>query len=447
MTLGPDRPVCATQTGWSGPRRLSSVATSTPALWAAFAAVHLWTAWCGVRVMPERVFWDLGLYRQWVDAGLADDHWPVLDEPWVYPAGALAPLVVVGWLARALPLPRLTADEAFAAWWTVMVTTLNLVVVLRLLHLSRRPGRLGLGGGRVAAWWWVGFLAALGPVAVGRIDALVTPLVVVALLVVTARPRLAAALLTVGAWVKVAPGVLLLPVVLALRRSWPAAVGPAAAVSTVVLGTVALLGGREHVWSFLGVQGGRGMQVEAVGASPWLLWGLFSTAVQRPFNSEISTYEVTGPGVQTACDVLDGLFYATLLAAAALLAWRAWGPRRLPTAELVTRGSLLLLLTMVVTNKVLSPQYLTWLVAPVVVALAWQLPRWRGTAGTLLGVAAATQVVFPWAYTSMITAQPAATEMLVVRNVGLVVLWVVTARAVVRPAVTAADPVAAEAPG
>ncbi len=430
----------AAASGWR--HRLARLPTRPWTVWVAFAAVHLWIAWCGVFSMPERVFWDLSLYRYWVADGLVTGHWPVLDGAWVYPAGALVPLVVVGWLARELPTFGLTVDESFAVVWTLMVTAANAVAVGRLL---RRPA------GRVAAWWWIGFLAALGPVAVGRLDALVAPLTILALLAVAGRPRLAAVLLTAGAWIKVAPGALLVPVVVALRRSWHAAVVPAAVVSAAVLGVVALAGGREHVWSFLSAQGDRGMQVEAVGASPWLVWGLFSGSVQRSFDGQILTYEITGPGVQTAGHVLDGLFFFAMLSTAALLLWRAWGPRRLPTAELLARGSLLVLLTMVVTNKVLSPQYITWLAAPVAVALAWRLPRWRVTAWTLLGVAAATQAVFPWAYSAMLAARPGATSLLVARNVALVVLWVVTAWAVVRPAVTedgAAEPdrVGASAP-
>lgn len=436
MTTGHDTVVAdagpAAPSPWQ--HRLGRFATRPWAVWVAFAAVHLWIAWCGLLAVPQRVFWDLGLYRYWVADGLVTGHWPVLDDAWVYPAGALVPLVATGWLAQELPLSGLTVDEAFAAVWIVMVAVLNLVVVRRLL---RRPG------GYVAVWWWMGFLAALGPVSLGRLDALVAPLAILALLVVAERPRVAAALLTAGAWIKVAPGALLVPVVVALRRSWHAAVVPAAAVSAVVVGVVMLLGGREHVWSFLSAQSDRGVQVESVSASPWLVWGVFSTAVRRTFNDDILTYEVAGPGVQTASQVVDGLFYVAMLATAALLAWRAWGPRRLPVPELIVRGSLLVLLTMIVTNKVLSPQYITWLAAPVAVALAWQLPRWRATAWTLLGVAAATQVVFPWWYGAMLRAEPAATAVLVARNLVLVALWVVTAWAVVRPAVSedrAAEP-------
>ncbi len=421
----------------------SRVARTWP-VWAAFAVVHLAIAWCGVFVMPGRVFRDLWLYQRWMTDGLVDGRWPVLDGPWVYPAGALLPLVAVAWAARGLAALGLRADQTFTAAWTVMVTALNVLAVRQVL---RHPG------GRAATWWWVGFLVALGPVAVGRLDALVPPMVVLALLAAARRPRAAAALLPAAARIKVAPGALLVPVVLMLRRAWSSAVWPAAAVSAVVLGVVGLLGGRDHVWSFLTAQSGRGLQIESVGATPWLVWGLFSDAVQRGY-APIKAFEVTGPGVGTACQVLDVLFYVAMVVVVLLLVWRAWGPRRLPTVELLTRGSLLIMLTMVVTDKVLSPQYLTWLVAPVAVALAWRLTTradphpgsvarlaarlsgWWATAGVLLGLAAASQVVFPWGYSGLLGARPDVTMVLAVRNLGLVVLWLATAWAVVRPAET-----------
>ena len=432
-TLGQRLVAVATRTQ----RRVTDVALRTRYVWAGFAAVHLWIAYSGVFWIPNRVFRDLHLYNLWVTRGLDHGFWPVLDGSWVYPAGALVPLVAVGWVARQLhELTGMSPDRAFYAVWAVMVTALNFVAVRRLL---RHPG------GRVATWWWVGFLAFLGPVAVGRLDALVAPLVILGLLAVAKRPRLAAALLTAGAWIKVAPGALLLPVVAALRGRWHAAVVSALAVCAAVVGTVALLGGWAHVGSFLTEQGDRGLQVESVGASPWLVWGLYHGPVRRSFNPQIITYEVTGPGVVTAWHVLDMVFYVTMAAVAALLAWRAWGPRRLPVPELLARGSLLVLLTMIVTNKVLSPQYLAWLAAPVAVALAWRLPKWRdrtygsrswvATAWGLLVIGAATQIIFPWAYGSMLAGMPWATWILVWRNVALVALWLVTAWAVIRPSV------------
>ncbi|MCG2797393.1 MAG: glycosyltransferase 87 family protein [Cellulomonas sp.] len=399
------------------PSSLTSRFEPRTIVWFGFALVHAWIALCGVVLMPDRVFWDLSLYRAWVWYGVNVGTWPVFTTAWVYPVGALVPMLLVGELAGY-------NDRTFGLGWAVLVTILNAIAMRALL---RRRG--GING----AVWFIVFLAALGPVAVGRLDAFVAPLCILGLLELEKRPRVATLLLTVGAWIKVAPGALLLPIVLAVKRPLKDVIAPAAALSAVIVAFVALLGGAGNVTSFLFAQGDRGLQLESVGASPWLLVGLVSSSVSRIYNSQIITYEVHGPGVPTLITVLDTVFGLALLVVVWLL-WRrrSTGPNPLPAAELVVRGSLLVVLTMLVTNKVLSPQYITWLAAPVAVALALGLPHWRRTAVWMLGIALATQVVFPWVYGGIIGGQPLQTLVLVGRNAALVVVWLATARRLVK---------------
>ena len=153
-----------------------------------------------------------------------------------------------------------------------MVTALD---VAALVVLLRRPR--GLAGG----WWWTAFLLLLGPVGMGRLDAVVVPMVLVALLWALDRPAVASFLLTVGAWIKVAPGAVLWPLFAAARRPWRQVLIPAAALSLLVVSTVLVFGGGHHVLSFLTDQGGRGMQLEAVGATPWLLASVATPAITR----------------------------------------------------------------------------------------------------------------------------------------------------------------------
>lgn len=411
---------------------------SLTAVWVAFVAVHAWLAYVGVVLIPQKAFWDLELYRYWMWLGVHEAQWPVLSGDWVYPAGAIVPM-----LAAAVT-GRWTGPD-YAVTWTVLVTVLDAVALGVLLHAPRlaRP----VGGGRrpheprstAGAWWWIGFLLLLGPIAMGRLDAVVAPLVVVALAVTLRHPRVSSVLLTAAAWVKVAPGALLLAVVVAVRRPWRDVVVPAALVSVGVVTAVVVGGGGAHVASFLGEQGDRGLQIEAVGATPWVLVGVWSDAVERYLNQPLVTWEVRGPGTAVAADALGALFFVGLAACAALLWWRRrhLGPRFWEDAvaqrELVVRGALLLVLATIVFNKVGSPQYVGWLAPPVAVALALRLPGWRVTAWTVAGVAAATQVVFPWGYDDVLGGGLLVTSVLAARNVALVVLLVLTARALVVP--------------
>lgn len=405
----------------TGPPRTRRWLESRRALWAAFAAVHGWLAFVGVVWIPSRAFWDVDLYRYWVALGRDGGPWPVFDGPWVYPVGALLPMLVPAAVSS-------TYTAVYALGWSALVTALDAVAVGALI---RRGGSRG-------AWWWLAFLALLGPVAMGRIDAILAPLVIVALLVATRRPRLAAVLLTLGAWIKVAPGVLVLPLLIIARRPVRDVIVPAALVCAAFVGAVAAGGGLANAASFLRSQDARGLQVEAVAASPWTLAALVRDDVAVVFNRGILTWEIIGPGTSGVARALD----VVLPLAVAGLAAALWRARSRPLDVLVW-GSLALATLLIVANKVGSPQYIGWLAPPIAVALAARrtgpddaspgaapevpdgAPDVASRVAVLvLGIAALTQIVFPFAYPALLAGNPLVTGVLVLRNAGLLVLLV-----------------------
>jgi hypothetical protein len=426
---------------------------SRTALWVAFALVHGWIALVGTVLMPTQAFWDVDLYRWWMWQGLHQGVWPVLDGDWVYPAGAVLPML----------LPALVdsvGTQAYALAWTALITALDAVAVGVLLRaarpavvpaepaaavpprvrqhvVARPPHDPALG-----AWWWLAFVALLGPVAIGRLDAVVAPVVVIALAVALRRPAVASALLTFGAWVKIAPGALLLPLVLVVKRPWRDLVLPAAAVCVVVAGTVVAGGGAAHLLSFLTEQGGRGLQLESVGATPWVLRGLVDPGVTIWMNDDITSWEILGTGTAAMSFVLGIALPVVLGAATALMVLvRLRAGTALDVPAFLARGALLMAVVLIVTNKVGSPQFIGWLAGPVVVGLARPGARgvrsWWTPAALVLVIAALTQIVFPLTYSAITAGMVGPSLVLVTRNVLLVVLLVVAARDVVREGRTA----------
>lgn len=413
-------------------------ATSAPAhrhllVWAVFGAVHAALVVLGVAVVPAEAWWDVDLYRWWAGSFLGmDGPRPVLDEPWVYPPGALAPVLLPG-------LVTVVSTPGYALAWAVMVTALDAAVVAVLL---RR-------GATTAALWWLGFLLALGPVALGRLDAVVAALATLGLLAAdgVARParrarepgrgpgaagaaRRAAVLLTAGAWVKVAPGPLLLPLAAAARRPWRDVVVPAAAVSAVVVAGVLALGGAPL--GFLAAQSERGLQAESVAATPWVVAAALDGRSAVVFDEDLVTYEVLGRTADATAGALDLLLPAGLLVAAVLLALARRGGT---AAAALLPASLALTAWLVVANKVGSPQFVTWLAAPVVAALAARTPDggWRRPAAVVaLAVAALTQAVFPWGYGALVAGEPVVAALLAARNAGLVALLAIGVAAAAR---------------
>ncbi|MET0433119.1 MAG: glycosyltransferase 87 family protein [Cellulomonas sp.] len=401
--------------------------------------MHGWIAYVGTVLIPARAFWDLDLYRWWMWQGLHQGVWPVLDGDWVYPAGAVLPMLLPA-------LVDAVGTQPYAVAWSALITLLDAVAVVVLLRLAGRPAREGAVRGDVAppardpavgAWWWLAFVLLLGPVAVGRLDAVVAPVVVVALAVALRQPAVASALLTFGAWVKVAPGALLLPLVLVLRRPWRDLVLPAAAVCVAVAGAVAAGGGLGHLTSFLTEQGERGLQLESVAATPFVLSGIAGGGARVVLNQEITTWEIAGPGTAAVAGALGVALPVALAAVTGLLAWvRLRAGDRLDTAAFLARGALLVAVTLILANKVGSPQFVGWLAGPVVVGLARPgaggLRSWRVPAVLVLVIAGLTQVVFPIAYDGITLQQAGPSLVLVVRNLLLVVLVVAVARDLVR---------------
>src|SRR5690606_4235010 len=132
----------------------------------------------------------LDLYRFVAEGALEGNRWPVLDGPWVYPPGALVPVLLPALIGATELVP-------YTLVWCATLTTLNGVATAALVRRTT-----------AGAWWWIVFLAAFGPVALGRLDGVLAPLVVIALLAAARAPRLASTLLAVGAWIKIVPGAL-----------------------------------------------------------------------------------------------------------------------------------------------------------------------------------------------------------------------------------------------
>ena len=397
--------------------------THPAALWVGFGLVHAWLTVVGVVIAPQTSFNDVDLYRWWMHLGLADGQWPVLDFPWVYPAGAVAPMLLPG-------LVGTVSMVGYALTWCLLVTLLDGLATAALLRERPDGSRTTTG-----AWWWLVFLVALGPVALGRLDAIVVPLMILALLAGVGRPRLAAALMTVGAWIKVAPGALLLPLVAAVRRPVRDVVVPALVVCGVVVGAVAAGGGIGNIASFLTDQSARGLQVESVTATPWVIASLWRDDVVIRLNSALVTWEIVGPGTMTAAAVLDTALALAVGLVAGLLWWARANGR---SVAALLPGAFLTLIVLVVVNKVGSPQLLAWLAAPVAVMLGRPTAagaRWlRALATTTLAAVALTQVVFPWGYLRLLSGSESITAILVLRNLFLVALLVLAVVGLLRAA-------------
>ncbi|MFP5345774.1 MAG: hypothetical protein ACLGIA_01910 [Actinomycetes bacterium] len=379
-----------------------------------FAAAHAIVIWTTFRAVHGLALGDVRLYGEWARSALAGHGWLGVTDSWVYPAGAQLPILAASGVAAAV-------GATYRVGWVALVVGLNAVLTVLLLRWGEH--------GRRAAWWYFGFLVALGPVSIVRLDAVAAVLAAVGLLVVVARPALSAALLVLAAWVKVWPAVLLLPVTafLGVRRAARVVVPPLLASAGFVVVAVAAGG---EVLGFLTAQTARGVQVESVAATPLLWWDWVHGRQAAISDHALRTYVVRGDAAHTVTLVSDAVL-PLVAAGAALCLLRAWR-RGAARTDLLVLGSFLLPVTVFAANKVGSPQYMSWLVPGVLAAIVTGRRGWTpAVAGTLV-TAAATQVVFPYLYRPFLRGEVLPLLVLTLRNAALVALLAWALLAVVR---------------
>jgi hypothetical protein len=357
------------------------------AVWFATRALMLWLLTLRGWDAVGREVWQL--YHHWYGV-LAHGTYPVRDTLWQYPPGA-GPLL----LSPAL-LPGLTYFQAFVT----LTLAADAAVAVALTRAGTRPGRTLLG-----ACVWIGGLPLLLHLPLARYDVQVTALAVLALLASTRSTRACGALAALGALVKVWPVLLLtgLPRGRATRSAWTAA----AVTGTTVLALLVTL--FDHPFAFLRQQGGRGVQIESFGGT------LLALARHAGWPGRVryryGALEYTGPYVSAVAHASLAL---TVVALGLVLLWRArarrWGEATPYDAAL----SAVLLFT--VTSRVISPQYMIWLLGLAAVCLTSRHTTQRPVAALVVAATAVSAVVFPVLYDEVAAATWTGCALMVLRN-------------------------------
>ncbi|HEU5222688.1 MAG TPA: hypothetical protein VFU07_03305 [Candidatus Lumbricidophila sp.] len=353
------------------------------AIWIAFVLVHALLIWLNLNA-PGAPLGDVkGVYRDW--AMLAASELQIrmgIDTPWVYPILAFLPITGAWVLGR----------DAYPYTWLAMVTVLNAVALEVLLGRG-----VFARGRRWAGWFWVVFLGLLGPIALGRLDTVTVPIVIIGLLYALGRPNVAAVLLTIAAWVKVWPAAVLAALVIVSGRR-RLIVTVAIALSAIVVSVSLVAGsGFGNAFGFVLEQSDRGLQVEAPMAVPWL-WAivLHIPGVMIKFSPDILTFQIEGPGAGVAARLTTPLLALGTL----VLLWfgiRA-ARRGAHAAELLVPLSLGFVTMLMLCNKVGSPQFVSWLAAPVILGIVLHRRKSLTPVILVLAIAALTQGIFPYVY-------------------------------------------------
>lgn len=386
------------------------------------------------------------IYRDWYEV-LRTGTFPSDDVTWQYPPAA----------AFAILSPALLPFLEYATAFFVLACAVDAAVLALLWRAGRGSGRSPRG-----AWVWVVGVPLLGPTVYARYDLMVTAVAVAALLAAGRHARVAGALAAVGALLKVWPALVLV----GMGGRWPWAAAAVGGAGLAGLFAVTMPG----AFAFLTFQRERGVEVESLGALVF--------HVARHFGWEggvllnYGSMEFLGPHVDTVSTVSMGLSAAAF---GWLLLWRVRaarspGPRsprsrsqppesqpqpsessqpqppgspssRSPSsrsrfaAHTAADAAFVAVLLFTVTSRVISPQYLVWLVGLAAVCRCFRASRMRVPVALVLAASLVTVLEFPLLFADVVASTPLGIALLAVRNGLLVAAALVGARALWRDTV------------
>lgn len=346
--------------------------------------VLLWVgAWVLTRaIMVIQVgFWsDLGtnyqdveFYKNWANT-LADYHQMPDEDSWQYPPGA----------AFLLLIPRLGSifGAAYQPSFVVLMLLIDFAGLVVMALLARRSGR------SAGVWVWLLAVPLLQANPLTRFDLAPTVLTMAALVAIHRRTAWFGAFVGAGAVLKVWP-------IVALFGEWDRrrllrATGAAIAVAALTFVVAAIFFGDQS--GFFSNQDVRGLQREAVAGVPWYLqWSV--TAREPEIVLSNGTAELGGPVAEAVAVALKWLGLLVLLAAAAYWVGRERAIRRGRTDladDSVSRDLVFtIVLLQVVVSRVLSPQFMIWVIGMAAVVLGSERtnverPAWIALGAVLL---------------------------------------------------------------
>jgi Glycosyltransferase family 87 len=355
---------------------------------AAAAICVLAVAWTGLHLGFYRhsQIADTPIYQRYGDA-LANGQVPYRDFQLEYPPAAL-PVFMVPSVLRSRDGDLEGYRRGFEAEMLVCGAFVLLFMLAVLVRLDAGPVRMGAA---------LGFAALapllLGSVVLSRFDLWPAALITGALAAfVSGRQRLGAGALGLAVAAKLFPAVLV-PVagVWVWRRSGRrealVCLGVLAAVLVACFAPFLALS-PHGVWHSVTTQTSRPLQLESLGAA-FLLVAHAAGGLGITMESGHGSQNLVGAAPDTLA------WIQTLLQAAALVLTWVWFARGPATRERLIQGSAAAVCAFVAFGKVLSPQFLIWLV-PLV-------PLVRGRRGVAAGAVLAlalvlTQLWFPFRY-------------------------------------------------
>lgn len=336
-----------------------------PVLRRLFASVPaVWTAWVLARIALGFIILDnftpRGDVAYYFFGEFGDDPTMMTE----YPHAGTWPVEIL----TAIIGDRL---DSFYIAFVVMCMLFDALFLALVLRGHQNNSRVFYAG-----WFWALFGTLAGQVFYMRLDIFPALAVAAAAACITRWPNLASAMLAFATTMKLWPGVLAAGLVgrFTKGKAWLRLVSFFAALVALCAVTV-FTRGWDRLISPLTYQGDRGLQIESIPATPFVYQAFFEPERWEMGYATSKSFEIAGPGVEQA---ITWSTYAMVAVVAFALLWSLW---RFLAGGWQPRSTIaffaVMVLLLIATNKVFSPQYIVWF-GPLL-AVAIRQPKIEGT--------------------------------------------------------------------
>lgn len=346
-------------------------------------------------------------YSAWVVSSQQGGYILGLNEPWVYPYIANIPVWLANWIWPA----------DYMTGWFLLTVNMNMLLIAYLLGWGKKMQRAK------AAWFLIACLFLCGPVALGRLEVFSLILTVLAAIsFLDQRRSLSMQFFSLATWIKVSPVAGIFTGFVTSDNRWKFIRNMAIGTAIIVLIGLAL-GGNQNMYSFIGLQSGRGIQVESTIAIFWLIQILFK--IPGPdiyYDNAILTFQVSGFGVTEIASLMTLVQFGAL-AITIFLGFRAKRAGA-DTNSLFAWMFLTATLDLLVFNKVGSPQYQLWVIGAAFFGVLASTANWKLVTRLTLITSGLSWLIFPIYYGSLLDGTTTGVALLIFRNLGVVAILV-----------------------
>jgi hypothetical protein len=340
---------------------------------------------------------DVDLYNFWAK-GLVKGIFPIDDQMWQYPPLAGVVFAIPQWLFGN----ALTGFIIFMIIFDLLILITLLITGLNRFKLNSSSTSInGLSG----AWFWILWPILMGPLVLTRFDVVPTFFALLALIVLSnrkIRPYLSGFLLGIGALVKLWP--MLLFVIYPKNTIKK--------VSTSFVSTIVLVILFMSTWSvgftnFLNNQTSRGLQVESIAATPFVLAKLFGANVEYPFRyGSLEVQAIYANQIGFLLNLFTLIVFMTLF----ILNYQ----NKLNNLNLFDKALVIVIISIAL-SRVFSPQFWVWIGGLAALALINKETKLKKVIVLLSISAFITQLIYPGQYVQLLSGDVFATLLQLMR--------------------------------